>query len=93
MNSCATTRLLVPATLVAVLVASLTNSDAIAFASGLVTAGAVWAYQRLRGRATAASCSLAPATRPDGADQLDQANVTPVSSSESAHNRRASSSL
>jgi len=62
MNTCATTRFLVPATLIAVLVASLTNSDGAAFAAGVVTAVVIWAFQRFSGRAATTSCTLEPTT-------------------------------
>jgi hypothetical protein len=62
MNSCAATRLLVPAFLVGFTVASLTGRELLGWVAAAVTVVALVTVRRIRG--TAASCPIAP---PSGA--------------------------
>ena len=71
-NVCGLTRVLVPAYVAALVVASLTVSDRWGWVAFVATALAIVAIRRVRG--VTATCGL-PATRPDAAGQADRAEA------------------
>ena len=58
MNTCGLTRLLVPATLVGLGVTTVTGSDPAGWAAAVITGGAIYGVQALRG--TNRSCAIPP---------------------------------
>ena len=58
MNTCAATRVLVPACLVGLGVSSVAGNDLYGWIAGALTVGGLAILQRLRGRA--AACAIAP---------------------------------
>lgn len=64
MNTCALTRLLVPAALVGMAVTTITNNDVLGWVLAAVTAGVIWAVQSVRGTKASCSVGLPPGAEP-----------------------------
>ncbi|MEZ5143186.1 MAG: hypothetical protein R2726_11810 [Acidimicrobiales bacterium] len=69
MNTCALTRLLVPAALVGMAVTTITNNDVLGWTLAAVTGGVIWAVQSVRGTRASCAIDLPPGVEP--AERVD----------------------